>query len=266
MSLSANLGFLWTELALPDAIRSAARAGFEAVECHFPYAVDPADVNAALAETALPMVVLNTRPGDPATGESGLAALPGRETDARAAIDEAVDYAAAINCANVHVMAGKAQGPDARAAYIENLTYAAERAGAADLGVLIEPINQRDMPGYFLSDIETAVEIAVEITTAITGDGPASPTAAGHVRVMFDCYHVQISQGDLVRRFAAACDHIGHVQFAGVPSRQEPDRGELNYPWLFHQFREAGYSGHFGAEYRPVTNTAAGLDWMADHR
>ncbi|MGF1596230.1 MAG: hydroxypyruvate isomerase family protein [Acidimicrobiales bacterium] len=252
--LSANLGLLWTDLALPDAIEAAAAAGFDAVECHFPYAVDPADVRAALAATGLPLLALNTRPGDPAAGESGLAALPGREADARALIDQAVAYAAAVGCANVHVMAGTATGPEARAAYVANLAHAARSGADAGVGILIEPINQRDIPGYHLSHVETAAVVVAAV---------ADTAAVDNVRIMFDCYHVQITQGDLLRRFTDHVHLVGHVQFAAVPSRAEPDGGEVDYAWLLPRFTLAGYGGAAGAEYRPATTTAAGLGWLA---
>ena len=246
--LSANLGFLWTELALPDAIRAAAASGFDAVECHAPYHVDPVEIREALDETGLRMVSLNTRAGDLGAGERGLAAVPDRSTDARAAIDEAVTYAAEVGCRHVHVMAGIAEGPTARSTFVDNLTYAGGRAEAVGVGVLIEPINQRDVPGYFLSTVEDAAAIAVE--------------AGPNVRVMFDCYHVQIGQGDLVRRFEQHLPSIGHVQFASVPDRAEPDRGEVAYDWLLPRLYELGYRGFVGAEYRPAMSTEAGLAWL----
>lgn len=247
--LSANLGFLWTELPLPEAIRAAARAGFEAVECHWPYAVDPAEVSAAMAETGLPMVGLNTPRGDTARGDNGLAALPGREGEARAAIDQAIDYAQAIGAQKVHVMAGKAEGPAARATFLANLAHAAERAAAAGVGILIEPLNPRDAPGYFLNSSALAAEILTELGR------PA-------VAMMFDCYHIQIVEGDLTRRLERLLPLIGHVQIAGVPERGEPDRGEVAYERLLPALDAMGYDGFVGAEYRPAGATEAGLGWM----
>ncbi|MDH3681831.1 MAG: TIM barrel protein [Acidimicrobiia bacterium] len=253
VKLSANLGFLWTELELPAAIRAASAAGFAGVECHFPYDADPGRVRDALDETGLPMIGLNTRTGE---ADIGLAALPGRTNEARAAIDQAITYAAAVGCANVHVMAGRASGTEARAAYVDNLTYAALTGGAAGVGILIEPINQRDMPGYFLSEVETAAEIIHEV------DGNAAPGTERNVAIMFDCYHVQITQGDLLRRFEAHMPLVGHVQFAAVPSRNEPNESEVDFGWLLPQLYAAGYDGFVGAEYRPTTTTDAGLGWM----
>lgn len=245
MKLSANLGFLWRDLSLPDAIRAAKRAGFDAVECHFPYDVPVEEVNEALAETGLPMIGLNTWKGG--ESEFGLAALPGREADARAAIDQAVDYARAIGCRNIHVMAGKS-GPEGEAAFRANLGYACEQAG--DITILIEPINDRDVPGYHLSTLEQAAEIVAKL---------------GHpnLKIMADCYHVQIMGGDLVRRLQEHLAMIGHIQFAAVPSRGRPDAGELDYPWIADALTAMGYDGYLGAEYRPDGATDESLGWMA---
>lgn len=260
VKLSANLGFLWTELALPDAIRAAATAGFDAVECHFPYDVDPIEVRGALDETGLPMVGLNTRTGVPGEAEAGLAAIPGRQDDARALIDQAVTYASAIGCGKVHVMAGRADGTEARATFVENLTYAALSAANAGIGILIEPINQRDIPGYFLSNVDEAAYVVAEV------NGNAAPGQGANVAIMFDCYHVQIIQGDLLRCFERHLPAIGHLQFAAVPSRGEPDDSEVDYRWLLPRLYAAGYDGYVGAEYRPATTTVDGLGWMQAYR
>ncbi|GGE04538.1 hydroxypyruvate isomerase [Aureimonas endophytica] len=250
--LSANLGFLWGELALPDAIRSAKRAGFAAVECHWPFETDPAAVADALAETGLPMLSLNTRRGKP--GENGLAALPGREGEARDAIAEAVRYGARIGARSVHVMAGAARGlAGAEETFLANLRFAADLAGGNGMGVLVEPLNPRDAPNYLHATVEETAALLHRL------DRP-------EVRILFDCYHQQIMGGDLLRRFTAHRHLIGHVQFAAVPSRAEPHGGEVAYPWLFRAFREAGYEGHFGAEYRPATTTGAGLAWMREFK
>lgn len=235
---SANLGFLFTELPLPDAIRAAARAGFAAVECHWPYDTPVDSVRAALAETGLPMLGLNTRRGDVAAGDNGLAAVPGREAEARAAIDEAIDYARAIDCGAVHVMAGFASGEAAEACFVANLRYAVERA-APDVTVLIEPLNRFDAPGYFLSTSAQAVALIEAV-------------ASDRLKLMFDCYHIQIQEGDLTRRLDALRPLIGHIQFASVPDRGAPDHGEVNYPWLFRWLDGHGFDRPLGAEYKPT--------------
>lgn len=249
IELSANLGFLWKELALPDAIRAAKAAGFDAVECHWPYDVPAGDVRTALEETGLSMLGLNTRRGR--EGENGLSALPGREAEARAAIDEAFDYGSEIGAAAVHVMAGASRGAEgAREAFLENLDYAADLGGKYGMAVLIEPLNTRDAPGYFHHSVEEAAAIVEAL-------------GRPEVRIMFDCYHQQITGGDLLRRFERHRDLIGHVQFAAVPSRAEPDEGEVAFERLLPML---GWSGPFGAEYRPRATTAEGLGWMRAFR
>jgi hydroxypyruvate isomerase len=252
-AFSANLGFLWRELSLPDAIRAAAAAGFDAVECHWPYDVPAEAVAAALAETGLPMLGLNTRRGDVSAGENGLSALPGREAEARAAIDEAVAYAVAVGAANIHVMAGFAQGPEAHAAFVANLAHAVAQAAPRGIGLLIEPLNRHDAPGYFLGTTDQARAIIAEV-------------GAERLRLMFDCYHVQRTEGDVTARLADLMPVIGHVQFASVPDRSEPDRGELCYPYVFEAIAGLGYDAPLGAEYRPRGTTEAGLGWLARWR
>jgi len=252
MRYAANLGFLYADLSLPDAVRAAARAGFDAVECHFPYATPATDLTAALDETGLRMLALNTWPGDRAAGEFGLCALPGRVDDARHEIKRAVDYATAARMDAVHVMAGRTDGSDAaNTCFCDNLRFACDLAAPRGLRILIEPINTRDVPGYHLSGTDHAARIL---------------DAVGHdaLQVMFDCYHMQIMQGDLLRTVERLLPKIGHIQIAAVPDRGEPDAGEVNYPWLIARLADIGYDGHIGAEYRPRAggDTFAGLTWL----
>jgi 2-dehydrotetronate isomerase len=247
-SFSANLGFLWSDLALPDAIMRAASAGFDAVECHWPYAEDAETVKGALAATGLAMLGLNTAKGG--NGEFGLAALAGRETEARDGIDAAIAYADAIHARNIHVMAGKASGTAARDTFLANLDHAARAASASGRTILIEPINGFDVPGYFLTSTSQAADIIAELGHA-------------NVKLMFDCYHVQISEGDLTRMLERLLPIIGHIQFAAVPDRGEPDRGEIDYRHIFRHIDSLGYDRPIGAEYRPRTTTDAGLGWLA---
>ncbi len=250
IKLSANLGFLWTDRSLPDAIKAAKAAGFDAVECHWPYDVSAAEVSAALEETGLPMLGLNTLRGNTQAGENGLSALPGREAEAKAAIDQAFDYAESIGCANVHVMAGMTDKSDAaKKTFIANVQYASERAASTGRNVLLEPLNRFDAPGYHLATLDDAREVL-----DLVGEN--------NVKIMFDCYHLQIMGGDLVRRFASVAEQVGHVQFASVPGRNEPDMGEINYVWLLNEIAELGFSSPFGAEYKPQKTTDDGLGWM----
>ena len=246
---SANLGFLWTDRPLPDAVRAAKAAGFDAVECHWPYDVPAGEVADALAETGLAMLGLNTRRGNVEAGDNGLSALPDRGAEAKAAIDEAIAYAAALGAANVHVMAGFAEGEAAHAAFVETLHYACERAATHGITILIEPLNRYDAPGYFL---------------ATTGQAAAIIDAVGraNLQLMFDCYHVQLTEGDLTHRLADLMPIIGHIQFASVPDRGPPDQGEINYAHIFRAIAELGYDAPLGAEYRPTGDTDATLDWL----
>jgi hydroxypyruvate isomerase len=250
---SANLGFLWTELRLPDAIAAAAASGFDAVECHWPYTVPAEETAAALSAAGLPMVGLNTLRGDVEAGDNGLAALAGRELEARAAIDQALDYGARTGTRNVHVMPGVAAGTAAKRVFLDNLAYASERARAHATGILIEPLNHRDAPGYFLKTSDDAAALIGEL-------------GAPNVRMMFDCYHVQIMEGDLMRRLERHLPLIGHIQIAAVPSRHEPDEGEIAYERLIAEIDRLGYTGFIGAEYRPRGTTRQGLGWLEAFR
>ncbi len=254
LKFSANLGFLWQELALCDAVHAAAEAGFDAVEFHWPYAVPATDLASALQQHGLPMLGLNTRIGDKDAGEFGLSALPGRESQAREYIDEAIAYALEAGCRNIHVMAGKTDGSEiAEAVYRDNLLYACQQGLPHGLGVLIEPINQRDVPGYHLSSIEDAVDILQTLNQP-------------NLKLMFDCYHSQIMQGDICRRLQQNLDVIGHVQIAAVPDRGEPDQGELDYRFILQHLDALGYQGYVGAEYKPRGNTVQGLGWLQAYR
>ncbi len=253
LRFSANLGFLWADRPLPDAIRAAAAAGFDAVECHWPYDTPPAEVAAALAETGLPMIGLNTSRGDAAAGEFGLSALPGRGAEARAAIDEALAYAAAVGARHVHVLAGRAGGAEAEAAFLASLGHACREAAPLGLGILIEPLNRHDAPGYFLRTTDEAEALIDRL-------------GAPNLRLMFDCYHVQSTEGDLTRRLRRLLPKIGHIQFASVPDRGPPDRGEVDFAHVFAEIARLGWETPLGAEYRPGGPTEATLGWLAAMR
>lgn len=246
---SANLGFLWKELPLVEAIRAAKKAGFDAVECHWPYEVPTDEVNAVLHETSLVMLGLNTVRGNVVDGESGLSALVGREEEARAAIDQSINYAQAINAPNIHVMAGTASGTEAEKTFMDNLLYATSKASELGKTILIEPLNSFDAPGYFLQTSEQAQKIIKEV-------------AADNLKLMFDCYHIQIMEGDISRKLKELLPIIGHIQIASVPNRSEPDVGELNYKYIFELLADLGYDAPIGAEYKPQTTTDEGLGWM----
>ena len=252
-NFSANLGFLWTELSLPAAIHAAAQTGFKAVECHWPYGTDASLVNEALQQTSLPLIGLNTQRGNVDAGDNGVAAITGREAEAKAYIDEAIDYAIATRCANIHVMAGFTDKSDtANKTFADNLQYACELAQQNDINILIEPLNHFDAPGYHLQTLDDALNILAMVQ-------------APNLKIMFDCYHLQIMQGDLTRRLTKHLDVIGHIQIAAVPSRNEPDAGELHYPNLLKAIDDMGWEGYIGAEYKPAKTTAEGLGWLKQY-
>ena len=246
---SANLGFLFTELSLTEGIVASAKHGFDAVECHFPYATPATDTKAALDKAGLKMLGLNTIKGNEANSDNGLCAIPERKTEAIAAIDQAVEYAALTDTPNVHVMSGIASGAAAESCYLENLRYATDKAAAHGITILIEPLNPYDAPGYFLNSTSHAERIIETV-------------AADNLKLMFDCYHVQIIEGDVCRRMTTLLPLIGHIQIASVPDRAEPDSGELNYRYVLDAIKELGYNNPIGAEYKPASTTADGLVWM----
>ena len=247
---SANLGFLWADLPLLERIDAAAAAGFRAVELHWPYETPAEAVAERCAEHGVMLLGINTAVGARA-GDAGLAAVPGREAEAREAIDQAFDYAAAAGGTAVHVMAGKvpeAEREAGRAVFAEALRHVAERAEKTGILALLEPLNPRDMPGYFYSRVEEAV-------------GLIDAVGSERIRLMFDCYHVGVTQGDVITRLRRYQPWIGHIQVAAVPSRAEPDEGELAYPAIFAEIDALGYAGWVGCEYKPRAGTDAGLGW-----
>ncbi|MEM9625474.1 MAG: 2-oxo-tetronate isomerase [Pseudomonadota bacterium] len=254
---AANISTMFTEHALVDRVAAAASAGFEAVECQFPSEVPAAAMKAALDAAGIPLVLINTPPGDFEAGERGLAGLPGREADFRAAMAEALDYAEAVGCRMIHVMAGVLpDGVERDAAFRlfqDNLRHAVAEADGRPIDrLLIEPINTRDIPGYLLNTSEEARTLIEEI-------------GAANLRLQYDFYHTQIMRGDVAKGLEAFWPLIGHVQFAGVPERQEPDIGELNCAYLFECLDRLGYEGWVGAEYFPAGQTEDGLSWATPY-
>ena len=248
---SATLGFLFADRPHVERIRAAARAGFRAVEMHWPYDVPAEEIRSALRECDVAMLGINTPVGDAAAGDFGLAAIRGREQEFQAAVDRSLAYAEAIGATALHCMAGVVteDRPAAEAVFIDNIRRAADKASALGVTILIEPINWRDKPNYFLSRIDQAAEII-------------AATQRSNVRIMFDCYHTQITEGDLSHKLVSYLPLIGHVQIAAVPSRAEPDEGEINYPALMNLLDAKGYEGWVGAEYKPRGRTEDGLGWL----
>ena len=247
---AANLGYLFTDRPLIERIDAAAKAGFKAIELQFPYDVPASQVKAAIERNALAVLGINTPPGA-GNGEFGLAAIPGREREFRDVFARALDYIAVIGGNAVHCLAGKVapeQRPAAERAFIENLRSAADLAAARNVALLIEPINAIDRPGYFLNHVEHAADIIAK-------------AGKPNICMQFDFYHVQIVGGDIVRRLEKFLPVIGHLQCAAVPTRHEPDEGEVNYPYVFGEVDRLGYAGWIGAEYRPRFGTEQGLGW-----
>lgn len=249
---AANLAYVFTERPFMDRFAAAAAAGFTAVELQFPYDHAPGAVKAELEKHNLTMLGINTPPGNVEAGEFGLACVPGRESEFATLFRRALDYVVAIGGRQIHVLAGKLppeQRPAGETVFIRNLMQAADLAVEKGITLLIEPINARDRPGYYLNRVEHAADIIAK------AERP-------NIRIQFDFYHVQIVGGDLIRRFESHLPVVGHVQVAAVPTRHEPDDGEVNYPAIFAMLDQVGYRGFVGAEYRPRGRTEDGLGWV----
>jgi hydroxypyruvate isomerase len=248
--IAANLAYLFTERPLIERFGAAAAAGFKAVELQYPYDQSPQAVRAEIERHGLTQLGINTAQGG-REGDSGLAAVPGRERDFEAVFRQALDYVAAIGGRAIHCLAGKVppeQRPAAERTFVANLSRAADAAAEKAITLLVEPINPRDRPDYFLTRVEQAADIVAKV-------------GRPNVRIQFDFYHVQIVSGDLIRRFEAHLPLIGHVQIAAVPSRAEPDEGEINYPEIFAALDRLGWTDYVACEYRPRGRTEDGLGW-----
>ncbi|WP_319244923.1 2-oxo-tetronate isomerase [uncultured Propionivibrio sp.] len=254
---AANLSMMFTEVPFPERFAAAAKAGFKAVEFLFPYDYTVAEVTAWLKDNGLKNALFNMPPGNWAAGERGMASIPGREAEFRAGVAKAIDYALSLGTPTIHAMAGLfpagADRAQHRAVYVENLRHAAGELARHGLTLVIEPINSRDMPGYFLS---------------MQADGHAirEEVGAPNLKVQMDFYHAQIMEGDLTKTFQKYSPHIGHIQIASVPDRHEPDEGELNFPHLYQLLDDSGYTGYVGCEYRPRGKTEDGLGWFAPYK
>ncbi len=251
LPLTANISFMFQERPFLERIGAAAKAGFPAVECHFPYEHPIPELRKALRKAGVRLTGINTAPGDE-PGDWGLACDNRRRPAFRAGVRQALRYAKALDIPTIHVMAGMVAEADrrkARRTYVANMAWAAEEAAKAGRIVLTEPLNTRDRPGYFISRSDEVAALISEI---------------GHpsLKMMFDCYHVQIMEGDVTRRLEKHWPLIGHVQIAAVPSRHEPDEGELDHRHLFRTLRSMGYPGYVGCEYKPRGRTEDGLGWI----
>ncbi len=249
---AANLTMLFTELPFMQRFEAAAKAGFEAVEYLFPYAVPKPELVAALRANGLQQVLHNLPAGNWEAGERGIACHPDRTAEFREGVSSAIDYATALGCPRVNCLAGKlppgATLADVQPTLVENLRYAARTLQSAGIQLLIEPINSFDIPGFFLTRTDQALALIDEV---------GSP----NLFVQYDIYHAQRMEGELGATLRQHLPRIGHIQLADNPGRGEPGTGEINYPWLFQHIDAIGYKGWIGCEYKPLASTVEGLGW-----
>jgi hydroxypyruvate isomerase len=251
-NFSANLSFMFQEVALPERYAAAAAVGFRGAEFLFPYDHERALLAERREAAGLTQALLNVPPGDWAKGERGIAVIPGREGEFRDGVGRALEYARALDCRRIHAIAGLVPEGARRGAYDrtyrDNLGFTAKAAKAEGIEVLIEPINDRDMPGYYLTTSAQARAVIEEV-------------GSDNLFLQYDVYHAQIMEGDLAHTIRANLDLIRHFQVSSVPDRHEPDDGEINYPFIFDLIDESGYEGWVGCEYRPRAATVSGLAW-----
>jgi hydroxypyruvate isomerase len=250
---AANLTMLFTELPFMERFAAAKAAGFESVEYLFPYPYAKQDLAAQLDKHGLIQVLHNLPAGNWDAGERGIACHPDRVDEFREGVAQAIDYATALQCPRVNCLAGK-QPPnvsrnEAQATLVSNLRYAATALKAANIHLLIEPINPIDIPGFFLTRTDQALALITEVDS-------------DNLFVQYDIYHAQRVEGELGNTLKNHMARIGHIQLADNPGRNEPGTGEINYAWLFKHIDALGYAGHIGCEYKPLTSTTAGLGWL----
>lgn len=253
---AANLTMLFSELPFLDRFAAAKAAGFTGVEYLFPYDFEKAVLGEQLQQHGLTQVLHNLPAGNWGAGERGIAILPDRISEFRDGVKRAVEYAKALDCRQVNCLAGiTPAGVDPaklHAVFVENLRYAAAVLAKQHIKLLIEPINTRDIPGFFLSGTEQAIQIVSEV-------------GSENLFVQYDVYHMQIMEGDLAPTMKKHLDRIAHVQLADNPGRNEPGTGEINYPFLFRYLDDIGYRGWIGCEYKPKTTTLESLGWYEPH-
>lgn len=255
LRFAANITMMFNEFEFLDRFEQAAAAGFKGVEMLFPYDVPAGEIAGKLADYNLESVILNLPPGDFEAGDRGTAALPGREKDFEEALDLALSYTDTLGTRTLHIMAG-IMDPENEAAmrtFEANLNKACDKADGRDLTILVEPINQRGMPGYFLSDFTIAADLVKRLDRS-------------NLRLQFDVYHRQIIHGDIVMGLREHAPIIGHVQIANVPDRHEPPEGEIDYDFVFQELVNLEYQGWIGCEYFPKAATVDGLGWFAPWR
>ena len=254
LRFDANLKWLFTEVPFLERFDKAAEAGFSAVEYASPYEYSASELNRRLLDAGVRQILINTPAGSPGTpSQNGSACIPGLESDFRQDVSRALDYASALGAPLIHLMAG-VRPPDIAAersfaTYVLNVGWAAERARAAGVRLVLEAINKRDVPRFGLDSMETAAVVAEQVGLDAVG-------------VLFDIYHAQVDRGDLATRLATLLPFVGHIQVADNPGRHEPGTGEIAYPFLFDLIQRSSYDGWIGCEYAPLTDTVSGLNWL----
>lgn len=254
MRFSINLSTIFTEIPFLERFQKAKEAGFQSIECQFPYEEDPEEIRGALQKNRLSLELINLPPGDWGAGDRGLAVDPNRVEEFRSSVAKGTAYATALGVSKIHCMAGivpnQVGRKQARDVYLENIRFAGEEMAKNGITLLMEPINPFDMPGYFLSDLHEAAEILKEI------DMP-------NVRLQYDFYHIQRIHGNLIDNFQKYSDRIAHVQFADTPGRHEPGTGEIHYENIFKMLTENHYEGFVGLEYTPKGSSEASFSWLS---
>lgn len=254
---AANLSMMFNEVPFLDRFAAARAQGFEAVEFLFPYDFPSAEIARRLADNGLSQVLFNAPPGDWVAGERGITCLPDRRQEFRDGVMKALDYAAALSCPRLHLMAGLAPAGVAHdtltGTYVANLDWAADQCAKAGVKPVIEPINHRDIPGLFLNTMDQGAAVIAAV-------GP------DRLGLQFDLYHCQVTEGDIVKRVEKHLPIIAHMQVADVPARNEPGTGEVNWDFVFKRIDALGFRGWIGCEYRPAGDTVAGLGWFQPYK
>jgi hydroxypyruvate isomerase len=251
--LAANLSTLFPEVQFLERFAAAARAGFRYVEYQLPYQWSAEEVARRARDAGVQVVLHNLPAGDPAKGERGIACLPGREREFRDGVEKAIAYAKAVDCPRLNCLAGIAPA-DAEhfAVLVDNVRFAARKLSAAGLSLMLEPVNTRTVPGFFLSRSTQAIDVL-------------NAAGEGNAFLQYDLFHMQIMEGDLAKTIERLLKRIGHVQIADVPDRHEPGTGELNFAFLLAHLDRLGYSGVVGCEYNPQGDTVQGLKWATPY-
>ena len=250
---AANLSMMFNEVPFLDRFAAAADAGFQAVEYLFPYEYAPDVVAKKLSDAKLENILFNMPPGDWSKGERGIAAIPGREAEFRAGVQKALEYAEVLGVKKLHGMAGippaEADRGSCRDTLVSNLSFAADMLGPQNVTLLLEAINTRDMPGFFVCTQAQSHAIVTEV-------------GAINLKMQMDCYHMQVMEGDLATNLKLYAPFCGHIQIAGAPERHEPDTGEVRYEYIYQLLDDLQYDGWLGCEYRPAGKTVEGLGWF----